>query len=272
MAVHAPAQQASQGHLHNPFFVFDDGLGGGPPEREAALAKQIGFAGISFDRAELIPERLKAVDSNGLQFFYVYLAATVGKQEVEFEPGFENAIAALKGRNTVVWLTIRGKGPNAEAQAIEAARRTADLAAASNLRVALYPHYGFYVQTMRQALQIASHAERSNLGVTFNLCHELRSGLGGDVAGSLKSALPRLWAVSINGADRDGENWDRLIQPLDSGTFDTGGFLRTLDEIGYRGPIGLQCYAIKGEPKTLLQRSMTAWLKFSKQDAATQRP
>ena len=165
-----------RGSLVNPFFVFEDGLGVQPPEVQAALAKEVGFDGISFDGAKLMPERLEALDGHGLQLFCLYLGVNVGGPQVEYEPGFDDAIAKLKGRSTIIWLTIRGDGPQAEDRAVEVARRVSDLAAASNLRVALYPHYGLYVQNAGDALRIAEKAGRSNLGITFNLCHELRSG------------------------------------------------------------------------------------------------
>ena len=78
--------------------------------------------------------------------------------------------------------------------------------------------------------------------------------------------MPRLWAVSINGADEfdDKAGWDRYIQPLDKGSFDVGKFLKTLKELGYKGPIGLQCYGIGGDTREHLARSMEAWKKLSK--------
>jgi sugar phosphate isomerase/epimerase len=262
----APHALSADGRLSNPFFVFEDGLGGQAPQVEAALAKQVGFDGISFDGAKLVPDRLKALDEHGLQLFYLYLGVDISGPQVLYEPGFDDAIALLKGRGAIVWLTIRGNGPQAEDRAVEAARRVSDLAAASNLRVALYPHYGFYVQNIRDALRVAEKAGRSNLGVTFNLCHELRSGFAaGDLNNLLATALPRLYAVSIDGADSKGDDWDRLIQPLDRGSFDVTELVRSLVENGYRGPIGLQCYGIKGDPETNLERSMTIWRRISAQ-------
>jgi len=38
-----------------------------------------------------------------------------------------------------------------------------------------------------------------------------------------------------------------------------------LVENGYRGPIGLQCYGIKGDPETNLERSMMVWRRISAQ-------
>ncbi len=234
--------------------------------QETELAGEGGFDGISFDGAKLVTERLKALDERGLQFFFLYVGANVSDGHIVYEPGIEDSIRALKGRSTIVWLTIRGGGSGAELRAVEAARKICDLAAQENLRVALYPHYGMYVARLSDALRIADEAKRSNLGVTFNLCHELRSGFDPDVRTLLERALPRLYAVSINGADQQGD-WDQLIQPLDRGAFDVAGFVRTLIQVGYDGPIGLQCYAIKGDPRTNLEHSMQAWRKMSTQFA-----
>ena len=74
----------------------------------------------------------------------------------------------------------------------------------------------------------------------------------------VRQVMARLLFVSINGADHTGD-WDRLIQPLDRGEYDVAGFLRELDKAGYRGPIALQSYNIKGDMEENLARSMKAW-------------
>jgi hypothetical protein len=50
---------------------------------------------------------------------------------------------------------------------------------------------------------------------------------------------------------------------LDGGSFDTYQFVRTLKQLGYNGPIGLQHYGIKGDARENLKRSMNAWRQFS---------
>ena len=78
----------------------------------------------------------------------------------------------------------------------------------------------------------------------------------------VKKSMPHLMLVSINGADSGDTRamgWDRLIQTLDRGTFDMGRLPRLLEAVGYAGPIGLQCYAIKGDLRENLGRSKKAW-------------
>jgi hypothetical protein len=50
-----------------------------------------------------------------------------------------------------------------------------------------------------------------------------------------------------------------VIRPLDEGTVDVRGLVQFLAQRGYAGPVGLQCYAIKGDPETLLRRSLNVW-------------
>jgi sugar phosphate isomerase/epimerase len=70
--------------------------------------------------------------------------------------------------------------------------------------------------------------------------------------------------VSINGADEfdDKPGWGRYIQPLDKGSFDIAGFMRTLRDLGYTGPVGLQCYGIGGDAREHLARSLESWRKM----------
>lgn len=97
---------------------------------------------------------------------------------------------------------------------------------------------------------MAEKVDRPNVGVMFNLCHWLRVDQSRDCRSLLHRAMPRLWAVSINGADVHDEKpgWDHYIQPLDRGSFDVAGLLKTLDELGYKGPIGLSASASAATP------------------------
>jgi len=113
-------------------------------------------------------------------------------------------------------------------------------------------------------VRAADKVDRPNIGVMFNLCHWLRVSKDRDYRSRLQQALHRLMAVSINGADEydDQPGWSRYIQPLDQGSFDILAFLKTLRDLGYKGPIGLQCYGIGGDAREHLARSMAAWRRL----------
>ena len=181
----------------------------------------------------------------------------------------------LKGRDTVLWLYVRSKEfkPSSELgddKAVEVIREIADTAHEAGLRVALYPHVGFLVERVEDAVRLAKKANRRNVGVTFNLCHWLAKTTVAeeeDMRSVLESAIPYLFVVSINGADHKA-GWENLIQTLDRGSFDNYTFLKTLKELGYAGPIGLQCYGIKGDAYENLKRSMDVWRQLSQRIAA----
>jgi sugar phosphate isomerase/epimerase len=257
------------GKLSNPFFVFDDGLGPKtvPLEVKVAMVKRIGFDGVELDGAQGFQERLETVDKAGMRLFCLYVGVNVGNGQTAYEPGMEQAIRLLKGRKTLIWLTVRGGGPSAEKRAVDAVRKVCDWAAQSGLRVALYPHCGMYVSRPEEALRIVYEVKRKNLGMTFNLCHWLMCDSVANLRSVLQESMPHLFVVSINGADHHGD-WSRLIQPLGSGSYDVEGFLKLLISLGYHGPIGLQCYQIPGDPETNLSRSMRAWREMSARVAA----
>ena len=75
-----------------------------------------------------------------------------------------------------------------------------------------------------------------------------------------------MFFVSINGADAGDTKrmeWGRLIQPLDAGSFDVEALVKTLEELGYRGPIGFQGYGIPGDSRKILSRTMDTWRKMN---------
>jgi len=146
-------------------------------------------------------------------------------------------------------------------------REVADLAAGAGLRVALYPHQGDWVETIGDAVRVARKVDRKNLGTMFNLCHWLRVDDTSRREETLEEAMPYLFAVSINGADPPPGGWDKLIQPLGSGSFDVAGLLRTLHRLGYNGPIGLMCYGLGGDAEVHLRKSMEAWDRLAAEAA-----
>jgi sugar phosphate isomerase/epimerase len=245
------------GGLPNSVFAYE--FGDISPEQQAGFAREYGFEGTVFDHARLISERLRAMDDAHLQLFFLWLTVDISHGQIKYEPEMEAAIEALQGRGTIIWVAIQGDEAGAEERTIQAVDRISDLASRSNLRVALYPHYGFYLARFRDVVRVAERVGRSNVGVTFNLCHELRSGFDPEFPQLLDKAIPRLYGVTINGADRQGRDWNTLIQPLGSGDYDVTGLVRTIAKAGYRGPFGIQCYGLKGDPGVYLKQSMTAW-------------
>jgi sugar phosphate isomerase/epimerase len=247
-----------------PFFVFDNGLSGiqDPPR----VLKELGYQGVGV-RALDIGGLIQSYEQAGVKVYSTYVGCRLD-QTPAYDPAFKEQIARLKGSEVILWLTVLGgKRGQEDAKAAAVVGEIGEMAAAAQLRVALYPHTGFYVATTADALRVAKQVDRPNVGVSINLCHELMTDQGPQLDATIRAALPQLMVVSINGADdkRPGYSWDRLIQPLGRGDYDVGGFLKKLKTAGYQGPVGLQCYNVKGDPLENLEQSIQAWREYQEQ-------
>jgi sugar phosphate isomerase/epimerase len=269
-----PAVGLAEKGLANPLFALSNGVADEKhptPESQAAMLAELGYDGIGPSGTQGIPEMLAALDKHDLAMHALYIGLNLDDDQPAYDPALPEVIATLKGRETIIWLYVRSsahKSPSTEAdpRAVEIIREVARMADASGLKVALYPHTGFYVARVEDAVRLAKKVDRPNVGVTFNLCHWLKVGSELEMKSLMELALPHLFLVTINGADADAgpqANWDRLIQPLDAGSFDVCRFMQTLIELGYKGPVGLQCYAVPGDKYENLKRSMAAWKKIS---------
>ncbi|GMV94352.1 MAG: hypothetical protein AMXMBFR82_41300 [Candidatus Hydrogenedentota bacterium] len=235
-------------------------------EEQAALLQELGYDGAGHLWLDDVDQRIATLDAHGLTLFQVYLRVNIAPDATEpYDPRLKDVLPALNGRGTMLALLVSGgppSDPTGDARAVELVREIADLAAASGVRVALYPHAGDWLERVEDAIRVVQKVDRPNVGLMFNLCHWLKVDNEENLKPLLTAAMPYLFAVSIHGADRAEAihagtgNW---IQPLDSGTFDIGAFLNTLRELGYRGPIGLQCYGLPGDARDHLTRSITAW-------------
>jgi sugar phosphate isomerase/epimerase len=255
----------------NPFFVFDNGIKDDKhktAKEQIEMVKELGYEGIAGRADETLGGFLEELDKNSLSMVAVYLGANIDADQQAYGPELKEAIELLKGRNTILWLYMQSKKlkpstVEGDPRAVEIVQEIADMAAENGLRVALYPHASFWLEKVEDGIRVAKKVDRKNVGVTFNLCHWLRTEDENNMRSLINSAMPNLFIVSINGADSGGEDWKTLIQTLDRGNFNMRRFLRTLNRAGYNGPIGLQCYGIGGDAYDNLKRSMDAWIELN---------
>jgi sugar phosphate isomerase/epimerase len=256
----------------NPFFAMDTGTKDDKHQtakEQVEMIKELGYDGIGPTGDAGLAEMVQELDKNNLRCFAVYMGVNIDPDQQKYDPKLKEAMEILKGRNTILWLFVlsqkhKPSSPEGDARAVEIIREIADMAAQYKLRVALYPHYGFWVERVEDAVRVVKKVDRKNVGVTFNLCHWLRVDDEKNMQPLIKAAMPYLFVVTINGADSGGKDWKQLIQMLDRGSFDMHRFLKTLKDSGYTGPIGLQGYGIGGNANDNLKRSMSAWRQLSK--------
>ncbi len=257
----------------NPFFAMDTATkdpNHTTAGQQAQMLKELGYPGIGpgYAGAGPLTEMLKELDSRDLQLFAIYTGINIDSGAQPYDPSLKEAMNLLEGRNTILWVFAQSKEhepstPQGDARAVEILRELADAAAEHKVRISLYHHNAFWLETIEDAVRIAEKSDRPNLGVTFNLCHWLRVSESRDARTVIEKAMPHLSVVNINGADTSGKDWKTLIQTLDCGTFDMRGFLEILRDAGYTGPIGFQGYGIGGDAYDNLKRTMAAWEKHA---------
>lgn len=243
------------------FYPFQNGMKFKSAEEGVKLIKELGYLGVGSVYPEELSKLKNACEAEGLKIFSVYLGGKVNADGFDYGKEIDETIGLLKGTDVLLELNVqRGKKPN-DTQAIAMVKEIGDKAKAAGLRVVIYPHDQFHIERVDHAVKIAKATGCDNVGVAFNLCHFLKVQPTDNLATTLADAKPLLWSVSISGADADGKDWNSLIRPLDEGTYDSKKLLKHLDELGYKGAIGLQCFNIRIDPRENLTRSMNAWKK-----------
>jgi len=268
------AEMVAPALARQPFFAFQNCLTL-PPAELAATLKELDYDGLSASGYDVTP-LLKQLHAHGLKLYNTYLTPHFDAATNALTEPVRKLIDDLQGSGAAIWIapmkvTQGGKAftqssPDGDEVALARLREIADYAEPRGVKIALYPHTGFWLERVEDGVRLASKLDRPGVGTTFNLCHWLKVEGDRDPVPVLQAALPRLFFVSINGADTGNtqkQDWDQLIQTLDCGSYDVGALVRRLREIGYSGPVGLQCYNLKGDPKENLQRSIATWRKFT---------
>lgn len=250
----------------NPIFAFQNGVRFPSHEKRAEVLAGLGFDGIgsaSLPAKENLPAMFSAYEARGLRVFSFYTGGTVTGKGGEPARGLYEAIPALKDRDVVLEIFLRGdRKKDLDEQAVTWLRDLAGKSDASGLEIALYPHTGMYIETLGDAVRIAKKVDRDNVGVMFNLCHHLRIEPNSDLRTMLLEAKPLLRQVSLSGADRGGNDWKTLIRPLGQGSYPVKPVLEILEGIGFEGPVGLQCFNLQGDPNVFLGQSIEAWREW----------
>ena len=255
------------------FFAMDT-IARGKAGTVVPMLKELGYSGLGGAAGEGV--MAVALEGEGLKFYNGYLTLNFAAERPGLDDRLKGKIDGMAGHGAALWLAVgkveiggKAVGNSAvEGDAVVVAKvgEIAEYAEGKGVRVALYPHAGLWLERVEDGVRVAGKVGRDSVGMTFNLCHWLKvEGGERDVVEVLKVAMPKLMFVTINGAD-GGETkamgWDRLIQPLGSGSYDVGAFLKKLEGVGYVGPVGFQGYGIRGEPREILGRTMEAWKKL----------
>jgi sugar phosphate isomerase/epimerase len=231
--------------------------------------KKLGFDGIELLGLEKSEEKLKVLKNYKLPIYMVYIQIDIDKLE-PYDPKLPDFIKSVSHSGVTLWLHIHSdkfkpSDPEGDVLAVPVIQKLADYAQQYDVNLALYPHSLFWLEKIEDSVRLTGKINRRNVGAVFNLCHFLKTDKRSELEKKLVASIPFLAAVSINGADDGNTNemdWNRLIQPLGEGSFDVLNVLRLLRDNNYKGPVGLQCYNIPGDPSVFLGKSVKTWNNY----------
>lgn len=262
--------------LNNIFYVQNtlNGFSNAPktPQGKAKLIKSIGFDGLEgFGYMDYFALKY-ALGREGLKMPVNYVALPFEADGIlndSVSREIKEMIAA-SSKGEIMYFPLQSKSFKDDKEAGDLVvarilRELSDFAASYGVRLCAYPHINTYCETVAHSVKLAGMVDRKNYGAALNLCHLLKVEGSEGIEEKIREFAPYLFAVNICGAD-DGDTkqygWDRLIQPLGMGTFDTYGFIKLLADNGYSGPIGLQCYNLTGDIVEILKGSMKTWEEY----------
>ena len=272
---------SQKNELDNTFYAFNNSIRmpNAPEgmEAQAELIKKLGFDGFSGHTNDDYFSRRAALDKTGLKMPEVYWGIDMDSTgQISYKEGLMEIIKDSKDRDLVIalfsnvkyFMDNKEEGDPLLAKAIG---ELADFAAPYGVKIAIYPHVNNYCETSEHSVRLAKMVNRPNVGAIFNSCHLLK--VEGEEVWEKKliDALPYLFIISINGADSGNTkemNWDKLIQPLGEGTFDTYRLVKLAKDNGYKGLFGLQCYDIKQDCEEALTKSINTWNAYKKRYAS----
>lgn len=263
------AEPADPAEFRPEFFAFQTGFANARSKEPAYLAdlvKQAGFDGVELMGLQQVDAFLPELTKRDLKLHALYLKIDLDSEQ-PYDANLKSMLQKHRGQIHYLWFHIHSRkharsDPAGDARCVEILRELADFAKPLGVRIGIYQHVSLWAERFSDGVRVARKVQRDNVGAVFNLCHYLRTVGSRNLEDELVDAFPHVMLVSINGAD-DGETtrmgWDRLIQPLGQGSFDVRRVLRVLQQKNYKGPIGLQGFAISQKPEDFFPASVTAW-------------
>ncbi|ADE53575.1 sugar phosphate isomerase/epimerase family protein [Coraliomargarita akajimensis] len=243
-------------------FPFDNGFQKTDSiEMQGDLLQELGYDGICSRPGRATDELYAAMESRGLKVYASYWVPDVKYLQHGVPANMVEHIERLGKHGTTLWISLVGKDVTDE-QAALAIRNLYDFCAQKNVDLVLYPHVGFYTDTVKTCARLRELSERPEVGLSFSLCHFLRQNPHEELEDTVRAIGPYLKLVQINGADNQasgGKGWSDLIKPLDEGSFEMQRLLKVLAEVGYDGPFNLQCYQMPAPARKHLSSSIQAW-------------
>ena len=244
-------------------------------EEQLRLVKEAGYDDSyvtgAVDDPEKLLNTLETADRVGLGFNAAFQCFDISQPPTEeLLERTEAVVSKLPpGARFEIALTCGGFDQNlgnvdCDGKALDWLRPLIPILERYNIEASLYPHFGFYLETLSDALRLAGKTDHPLIKVIFCGYHWYRVGKEPSLGELIDRAAGRLNAANLCGSrhlDDPAKVINGLnpsIEPLDTGHLDNSAILHELKRIGYNGPIGIQGYGVNCPANEALTRSFKA--------------
>lgn len=166
--------------------------------------------------------------------------------------------------DTVIEIAIRSSGngyapsrPEGDVAAMVQLDELLAARAGASAPLSLYPHIGHWLETHEDAQRLLAGTTATRLRTNFNGYHWYATGRR-DPSALLPTSAPDVALANLCGSRHLRKEGRYTLEPLDAGELDNFVLLALLRRNGFRGPVGVQGYAVAGDAYAHLRRSLRA--------------
>lgn len=229
------------------------------PVQRADMLKELGFSQFAYDwrlkHVPTFPDEIKALKERGIKLAAVWVWVDTDTGKI-FDEATEQLLEVIKQHDvkTDFWVGFSNKhfdglsDDQKLAKAVASVSYIRDRAKELGCTVSLYNHGDWFGEPLNQ-IRIIEKLETDDVGIVYNFHHaHLQVN---DFPELLSKMLPYLRTVNLNGMKVEGPK----ILTLGKGDLETG-MLKTLQESGYNGSLGIICHIETEDAKVVLQRNL----------------
>lgn len=258
-------------------FNFDFARLGTDETNQISVLQKIGYEGLVLNLTNpkelaTLEQYQSATSIDGFKVYAAYVEIDFAKDLAAQNAYLDKVAKVLKKSASKLWVILRVRGGKTveREQILDFLSSAADQTKAQGVELVIYPHWSggnplniCLIESAEDAIPYLEEIGSDNLFVSLHLCHEIKAGNGNrlnEVAAKIK---PWLRLPSINGADVDAvneaEGWDRGIQPLTQGDYDSSQLLEALSSVDYEGPVILHTWGLQ---KSAADHHHTSFKRF----------
>lgn len=170
----------------------------------------------------------------------------------------------VDGKQMQLWVWFRDRdGTVSEEQLEEVIRKVLTYAESKDVQLVLYPHENNMMLDADDAFAMAERINHPNLGIAYNLTHELNENHDDQIEEIYERVKSRVVAMTVSGVTDEVKFGD-----LGKSTYDHRRYMRMIKNSDFKGPIGYINFQLTNPPD-YLKRGIDYWNALCKEVGLT---